>query len=79
MTYVCRNCNDYYSVRAGRGLCRKCWDDKIIRVKYPLLAQFGGEEASKFQFRQEIPDSQILESKPLNQTDDAAESEEQVA
>jgi hypothetical protein len=44
----CRHCNQEYGVRAGRGLCRPCWDNPAIRAQYPLMAAFGGKDASAF-------------------------------
>lgn len=38
----CRHCEKVILARVGRGLCRRCWDDKKVRAKYPILAPFGG-------------------------------------
>lgn len=39
----CRHCREVIGIaRVGRGLCRKCWDDKAIRSMYPPVATFGG-------------------------------------
>jgi hypothetical protein len=46
MTRVCRHCREPYSARAGRGLCRPCWDDPAIRARYKPLAAFGGAAAA---------------------------------
>jgi RNA polymerase sigma factor (sigma-70 family) len=45
---LCRECHEPYSIRAGRGLCRPCWNDPAIRAKYPPLAEFGGGGAAEF-------------------------------
>lgn len=39
----CRHCGEAFSVRAGRGLCRACWDDPAIRTRYEPVAAFGGD------------------------------------
>ncbi len=46
MTRTCRHCQQPYSGRAGRGLCRECWDDADVRADYDLVAPFGGKGAS---------------------------------
>lgn len=38
----CRHCNEVITARAGRGLCRPCWDIPEIKEKYPPVAPFGG-------------------------------------
>lgn len=45
MLMQCRNCPSTYTVRVGRGLCRVCWNDQLIREKYPVIAPFGSKEA----------------------------------
>lgn len=49
MDRVCRHCKEPFSDRAGRGLCRSCWNDKSIRDRYPPVAAFGGKDAWKEQ------------------------------
>ncbi len=45
---ICRNCHAEYSTRAGRGLCRDCWNNADIRKKFPPLAPFGGSKATRY-------------------------------
>lgn len=42
---ICRHCKEPLSSNAGRGLCRRCWNDIAIRTQYPPLAPFGGKLA----------------------------------
>lgn len=51
MTRICKHCKEPHSGRSGRGLCRACWDKKWIRAKYPIVASFGGKEASMMNSR----------------------------
>lgn len=40
---LCRNCGRTIKSRAGRGLCRQCWDDPEIREGFAPLSDFGGD------------------------------------
>jgi hypothetical protein len=41
---ICVHCKKPIGLsRSGRGLCRVCWNDKTTRIRYPLLATFGGD------------------------------------
>ena len=41
----CKHCQGLVTNRAGRGLCRQCWDNSKIRKRYSLLAVLGGQAA----------------------------------
>jgi len=45
---ICRHCKKPYTCRAGRGLCRHCWENPLIKAKYQPLAGFGGRAAQEF-------------------------------
>lgn len=50
----CVECGAEVYSRVGRGLCRKCWDDPLVRAKHPPLAPFGGREACKFWLKRKL-------------------------
>ena len=43
----CRHCKQPVKERAGRGLCRACWNKPEVRSKYPPIAGFGSREAAE--------------------------------
>jgi hypothetical protein len=45
-SHPCRHCHRPFVTRAGRGLCRKCFDTPGVRELYPVVAPFGGAQAS---------------------------------
>ena len=45
--YRCKNCNKLVSTRVGRGLCRRCWDNRGIRRWFAVVAPFGGSAACR--------------------------------
>lgn len=46
MELHCLNCGKPRN-RVGRGLCRGCWDDPVIRQRFPRIAEFGGDTRTK--------------------------------
>lgn len=64
MIRTCRHCKQPYPSRVGRGLCSKCFKDISIRELYPLVAPFGGAEASKVWEQQKVLRSHTDEPQP---------------
>lgn len=59
LTYkTCRHCKRPVTCRAGRGLCRPCWDDKAVREQYDVVAPFGGPVQRIIRVVREYADSQ---------------------
>ncbi len=54
----CRHCNDLVGTRVGRGLCRKCWNDKGTRERYCPVATFGGHTHRQLKVLKEYVESQ---------------------
>jgi len=50
LTYICVHCKRKYYERAGRGLCRPCWNKPTIRQRYAVIAPFGGKLPSDRQY-----------------------------
>ncbi len=46
MKRTCRNCQQPNRDRAGRGLCRVCWNDPAIKAQFAPVAKFGGTGAA---------------------------------
>lgn len=44
---TCRHCGREFLARAGRGLCRACWNDPAVRGRYGVVATFGGNTTTQ--------------------------------
>ncbi len=53
MPRTCRNCQQPHRDRAGRGLCRVCWNNPTVKAQFAPVAKFGGKAASRLVPRKE--------------------------
>jgi hypothetical protein len=42
----CKECLAGICIRAGRNLCRICWNDPVVRRRHPIVAPFASPQAA---------------------------------